>query len=189
MFTFFYEIQNFFYEYSFEIMISLTLIFLISVAIYQRINGNRGTWSRTAPKIIVDSTGSYHQIVQHKKRSGSNESKGEVECRRVLESLFNVPFNKARPDFLNNPVTGGNNLELDCFNEDLRIAVEYDGEQHAKYIPFFHKTKEAFYNQKYRDYMKVQLCRNNGITLIKVPHTVKVDDIEKFLIQKLNHKL
>jgi hypothetical protein len=171
-------------------MICLTILFLISVAIYQKLNGNSGTWSKTPPNIILmDSPqySSFHQV--KKKRSGSNDSKGEVECRRVLESLFHLPFDKARPDFLNNPVTGGNNLELDCFNEQLKLAVEYDGEQHAKFIPFFHKNKETFYNQKYRDYMKIQLCKDNGITLIKVPHTVKTEDIEKYLIQKLNHYL
>ena len=53
------------------------------------------------------------------------------------------------------PVTGGNfNLELDCFNKELRIGLEYNGVQHYKYVPYFHKNKEAFLNQKYRDDMK-----------------------------------
>lgn len=190
MFTFLYNIRDFWNEYSFEIMICLTFVFLISVAIYQKLNGNSGTWSKTPPKIILlDSPDSPSYSLRERKKKRNGSSKGEVECRRVLESLFNLPFDKARPDFLNNPVTGGNNLELDCYNERLKLAVEYDGEQHAKFIPFFHKNKETFYNQKYRDYMKIQMCKDNGITLIKVPHTVKVEDIEKYLIKKLNFTL
>jgi hypothetical protein len=81
-----------------------------------------------------------------------------------------------------------NNLELDCYNEELKIAVEYNGIQHYKYIPFFHKNKEAFQNQKYRDYMKREICEKNGIKLIEVPNTVKIENIESYLREKLKMK-
>jgi len=117
------------------------------------------------------------------------DSKGETECRRVMEEIFNTSFNKSRPDFLNNSVTStetrSNNLELDCFNEDLRIAVEYNGAQHYKYIPYFHRNKEAFLNQKYRDEMKRSLCEKHNILLIEVPYTVSVQNIESYLLEQL----
>ena len=116
------------------------------------------------------------------KRQPPKESKGETECRRVLQYLFKRQFSKARPDFLRNPVTGGNfNLELDCFDSDMRLAVEYNGVQHYKYIPFFHKNKEAFQNQKYRDFMKEQMCKKAGVTLISVPYTVELGQIKGHL--------
>lgn len=110
----------------------------------------------------------------------SGSSKGEVECRRVIERLTGKSFPKERPDFLRNDVTLSN-LELDCFNEDLRIAVEYNGEQHYKYSPYFHTSKESFYNVKYRDDMKRRLCEENGVDLIVVPYTVPFEDIEDFI--------
>jgi hypothetical protein len=107
-----------------------------------------------------------------------------------MQKLFDKPFYKTRPRFLNNPVTfGTNNLELDCYNEELKIAVEYDGAQHYKYIPYFHKTYEAFLNQRYRDYMKEQMCKENNIRLIRVPYTVKIDKIESYLTTKLEEML
>lgn len=112
------------------------------------------------------------------------ESEGEKECRRVLENMFSKPFPKARPDFLNNSVTSSN-LELDCYNEEMKLAVEYQGVQHYKYVPYFHPNKEAFMNQKYRDEMKRALCRQNGITLIEVPYTVPVEEIESYLRSQL----
>ncbi len=119
-------------------------------------------------------------------QQGSKDSKGETECRRVLVQIFKKPFDKARPDFLSNPVTGGShNLELDCFNRQLNLAVEYNGVQHYKYSPYFHRNKESFLNQKYRDDMKRRICNDRGITLIEVPYTVKIDDIEMYLISEL----
>jgi len=114
------------------------------------------------------------------------DSSGEIECRRVLQKHFKRRFDKCRPNFLNNPVTGGHfNMELDCYDHDLKIAVEYNGAQHYKYLPFFHKNKEAFYNQKYRDELKSRMCRDNGIILIEVPYTVKIQDIEMYIINEL----
>ena len=112
------------------------------------------------------------------------ESKGELECRRFLETVFQVPFSKARPDFLRNPITG-NNLEIDCFNPNLRLGVEYNGKQHYAYTSFFHRNKEASINQQYRDELKRRICRDNNIHLIEVPYTLKLDDIGPFLSLKL----
>jgi hypothetical protein len=100
------------------------------------------------------------------------DSQGEIRCRQFLERYFKCAFPKRRPEFMVNPVTGSQfNLELDCFNESLKLAVEYNGAQHYQFIPFFHKNQEAFYNQKYRDELKRMRCREMGITLIEVPHT------------------
>lgn len=119
-------------------------------------------------------------------RNTIKESKGEKECKRVLEKLFNKPFNKVRPDFLKNQVTGNtNNLELDCYNEELKIGLEYNGRQHYEFIPYFHRNKETFYNQKYRDELKRIKCRDNGIILIEVPYNIKIHEIERYIITEL----
>ena len=76
-------------------------------------------------------------------------------------------------------------MEIDCFNEKLRLGCEYNGIQHYKYSTYFHKNNEAFMNQKYRDDMKRRMCKDNGITLIEVPYTIKEKDIEQYLIREL----
>lgn len=165
----------------FDILLYISIGLILIFGLYRIIKKEKGTWSKSY--YYEDKFVNYSD--NNKKRI-PKESKGETECRRVLNKIFNKPFNKSRPNFLNNPVTGGNfNLELDCYNEELGLAVEYDGEAHSKYIPFFHKNKEAFYNQKYRDQLKKMMCKENGITLINVPHTVKNQNIENYLKKEL----
>ena len=62
--------------------------------------------------------------------------KHETRCRIILENLFKSPFISIRPDFLKYPKTG-KNLELDMYNEDLKLALEYDGVHHRKFTEFF----------------------------------------------------
>lgn len=115
------------------------------------------------------------------------QSSGELECRRVLESIFpGYRFPSSRPDFLSNPVTGGRfNLELDCYNEELRLAVEYNGAQHYAYVPHFHSSRAVFQNQMYRDELKRRMCRDHDVTLIEVPFTVETGRIRAFLTARL----
>lgn len=188
------DVYYYFTNYYFEIVIITCIVFLLLYGLYSKLSGSKGTWSshqnHVYPILDEDEENEENTKQRRRRRGGGGESKGEVECRRVMQKLFDKPFYKTRPRFLNNPVTFGmNNLELDCYNEELKIAVEYDGAQHYKYIPYFHKTYEAFLNQRYRDYMKEQMCKENNIRLIRVPYTVKIDKIESYLTTKLEEML
>lgn len=155
------------------------VVVLILLSLYNWWNGNKGTWSKDNTYIPLN-------IPKPVKKSSSGGSKGESICRQFLENYFDKPFPNCRPDFLRNPVTGGkHNLELDCFNKELKLAVEYHGAQHYKFIPFFHKSKEAFYNQKYRDELTKRGCKDHGVVLIEVPYTVAHDKIPSYLRSQL----
>lgn len=110
-------------------------------------------------------------------------STGELECRRVAERLTGLPFPKHRPTFLQNSVTNSN-LELDCYCPQLRVAIEYNGRQHYEYTPYFHASRDAFYNVRYRDEMKARLCKENNVHLIIVPYTVPIGAIEEYIYKK-----
>jgi hypothetical protein len=112
------------------------------------------------------------------------ESKGQRECRRVLESIFNKPFPEVRPTFLLNQVTG-KCLEIDCFNAEMKLGCEYDGQQHYRFVKKWHDNHDAFRNQQYRDVMKYEKCKEHGIRMIRVPYTVAHKDIEGFIRKAL----
>ena len=165
------------------ILVVLSIVFILVYAVFRV--GKEGTYSEYAyePIWIRDRTTTTTR--QQPGSSKRQDSAGEIICREYLQRRFNRRFDKIRPDFLKNNVTGGYNLELDCFNPDLNLAVEYNGVQHYKYTPYFHKNKEAFMNQKYRDEMKRDRCRVNKVKLIEVPYTVPRDKIEYYLDSEL----
>lgn len=73
-------------------------------------------------------------------------------------------------------------MTLDLYCEELKIAIEYNGVQHYKYIPHFHRNDpEQFEAHKRRQKNKLELCAKNGVYVITVPYTVDVEDIEKYL--------
>jgi hypothetical protein len=115
-------------------------------------------------------------------------SKGEDECKKFAEFFFKKPFIKIRPHFLKNPITGAQ-LELDLYNEELKLAIEYNGSQHYIYNEMMHQgSRDKFQNQQYRDYLKKTMCAENDIDLIIVPFTIRQQDISRFLFDEFKKR-
>lgn len=111
-------------------------------------------------------------------------SAGEKECCRVMEKIYGKPFKSIWPKWLKNPETG-RLLELDCYNEELGIAVEYNGEQHYIHPNFTNNSFEDFQKQLRRDDFKRRMCDLNGVYLIPVPYSVPISEIEEHIIKHL----
>jgi len=165
-------LQAFVKKHQFKILVISSVIVILVLYLLKDAD-DKGSWSLT-----------YFYDPQTKKAHYVKESKGEAECRRVLEAMFMRPFPNQRPAFLVNTITG-KPLELDCYNADLGLAVEYNGRQHYNYTPGMHKTHDAFRAQQYRDDMKRRMCEENGIILIEVPYSIGVDSIQNYLTDKL----
>ena len=100
---------------------------------------------------------------------------------KAAEHLFGKPFIKVRPDWLR-PTPESAPLELDGYNEELGIAIEYNGIQHYQYHPFFHNNdSEKFKAQQQRDTWKEKTCKQRGIKFMKVPYKLVFDDICEYL--------
>ena len=123
---------------------------------------------------------------KYKCHKNNKLSKGEQLCKEVIEDVYQLPFYCVRPSFLKNPETG-RNLELDLYNDQLKIAIEYNGIGHYRYPNPFHRTKEEFINQIRRDKFKVDMCDVNDVYLISVPYTAPLnyDAIKEYIIERL----
>ena len=171
-------IINFAKDNCWTILILLAIIFLFVYWLFK--GDSKGTWD---DKYYYDDR---KPMGQHIRAAG--ESKGEAECRYVLESIFQQKFPKRRPKFLFNSKTGSN-MELDMYNKEIGVACEYNGKQHYVYTPYFHRGGEKdFKAQQERDNEKRRVCLKLGIFLLEVPYTVKLQDIRAFIIRKLQQK-
>ena len=114
-------------------------------------------------------------------------SKGEGAALAALHRIFGtqVVFTKVRPTWLRNPESGGRCLELDLFSEELKLGVECDGVQHYVWVNSFHKTRAQFDAQVRRDRLKDALCKVMGVTLVRIPFTVPLNQYETFIRQQL----
>lgn len=112
------------------------------------------------------------------------ESRGERECRVVLERLFCLPFPRKRPNILRNFATG-RNLEFDGYNAQLKLAFEYKGRQHYHYPNRYHRSEAEYDAQQMRNEMKRRLSDAAGVYLISVPYHVALPKIRDFIIEKL----
>lgn len=96
----------------------------------------------------------------------------ENKCRCIIESIYHLPFPSCRPNFLKNPETK-RNLELDMYNEQLKLAFEYQGKQHYQKVTYFQDTID-FKKQVQRDSFKKRRCEELGIKLICIPYTMNI---------------
>ena len=183
--------------WTFIIVLCFLLIIFLWFINTEKNNASSDTSMNNAMNVMFGSNlaTNFHntkQIVNQSVNQTQNEfiyedgaSKGENECRKIMQELTGMKFHKVRLDFMKNPVTGVF-LELDCFNEVLQLAIEYNGAQHDKYNKFMHQgSMDKFRNQQYRDYIKKTLCKENGVYLIVVPHTVKLKELRPYLMNKL----
>lgn len=110
----------------------------------------------------------------------------EEYCRITFEQLFKKKFPKTRPKWLRN--NSGNLMEIDGYNDELKLGFEYQGEQHFN-IHYFNKDR-AIHNFKQRtidDKLKKKLCKQNGVILITISFKDKIVDFNKIIKKQLRN--
>lgn len=70
----------------------------------------------------------------------------------------------------------GERLMLDVYCPKFKIGAEYHGRQHFFYSNLFHKDKFDFLDGQKRDERKIELCKEQGISLIVFRYSDKLTD-------------
>lgn len=111
--------------------------------------------------------------------SKCSQSKSEKYCRKTIEELTQQKFPKRKPKWLLNE--NGNRLELDGYNEELKIAFEYQGEQH--YLDARRHTKipeSKVYKTQKHDQIKRKICKKKDILLLEPNYTMTEKEILRY---------
>lgn len=105
-------------------------------------------------------TGHYaHAKLQHKSAihiTARNLLKQQFPTLQILEE---VPV----------PIRRSENYYLDFYIPMLKTAVEVHGEQHFKFVQFYHNNQLGFIKAQKRDREKLEWCELNNIKHIALP--------------------
>ena len=103
-------------------------------------------------------------------------------CRSYFEQLFNCDFSKAYFPWLKNQEN--NRMELDGYST-INLAFEHNGSQHYRLHKIFMPTEDTLEKRKKDDEVKIQLCKEHGITLITIPelntYDVSAENLKEFI--------
>lgn len=104
--------------------------------------------------------GQMPDISDERKRSSLH-----IRARNLLKSLY--PVDRILEEV---HLPGSGNLYADFWLPLRNKIIEVHGEQHYKFIPFFHGTQLNFLSSKANDNNKKEWCSVNGIMLVELPY-------------------
>ncbi len=114
-------------------------------------------------------------------------SLGERKCKAAMEQLFGRKFVKRR--FSDLKGIGGKSLEIDLYNDELKLGLEHQGAQHFIRKKYF--GEHRYDGVREHDRRKKAYCAKRGITLIeihqvgeKTPDDKLKDTIRQQLLKK-----
>jgi len=111
-----------------------------------------------------------------------SKSKGEKECKRVFDLKSISYISQKTFDSLTG--LGGGLLSYDFYLQKYNLLIEYQGEQHEKYIKGFHKSVKDFERQVEHDRRKKEYVLLNGYNFLEIWYW-DFDNIEEILEEYL----
>lgn len=86
-------------------------------------------------------------------------SRGQTALTEMMKRL--IPNEKIINE---HPI--GERLRLDVYCPKYKLAAEYHGRQHYQFVAQFHPTYDDFIRGQQRDERKLELCKEQGITVV-----------------------
>jgi hypothetical protein len=113
---------------------------------------------------------------------GGGRSKSEAAAVKILEAITGREFPTVNPQWLK--WRGGRPLELDGYNEELALALEFSGPLHTKWYPE-RESYSAYFERVVRDVFKRRACARRGVHLIVLDMTTPRRHWQHYLESRL----
>lgn len=114
----------------------------------------------------LDGKSSYWKLSGNITKNIINKSSLHIKVREILNSLF--PTLQVLEE-VSIPIRKSETLYLDFYLPLKKICIEVHGEQHYKFVQFYHSTFLGFIKAKKRDMDKKEWCELNSIQYIDLP--------------------
>lgn len=117
---------------------------------------------------IIARCGGWENILHELGLTSTRNSQGECLIEKYLiNNNMKYEIHKTFPWLINST---GTKLFVDFYLVDYNVVIEYDGEQHYKFVPYFHKTIENFNKCVERDRIKESILKDNNIKLFRIKY-------------------
>ena len=119
-------------------------------------------------------------------RCSSSRYLGEEACRQFFERAFGTTFPKQKPAWLTG--ASGKRLELDGFNETLKIAFEHHGDHKFRAGTRFARSESDVAALQARMKEKARICARHDVVLVEVRQVgtvVALDELPRLVIRQL----
>jgi hypothetical protein len=117
----------------------------------------------------------------HISHGNTNKSEPHLLARKLindtfptLQSLEEVPINLKK----------GVTLYMDFYLPLKKMCIEVHGEQHYKYVSFYHGNILNFVKAQKRDREKEEWCEINGIKYVALPYNKNIEEWRDLIINE-----
>lgn len=122
-------------------------------------------------------------LLGRKKSCGCLKSYGELLIKTILqENNISYIYQKTFDDCL---LPSGKKAIFDFYLTDYKTIIEYDGIQHFFATGGWNTEEKVALQQKYDD-IKNNYCIKNNITIIRIPYTETILELQDLLPEKSN---
>ena len=111
-----------------------------------------------------------HKIVGN---ISDQKSKLHLMARSLIKEIYplSLVYEEVRV-----PIYKRKYLVFDFFLPQFYIFIEIQGEQHEKYVSYFHKSKEGWAKASTRDKAKAEWAALNNFLLIEFKHNESIEE-------------
>jgi hypothetical protein len=111
----------------------------------------------------------------------SPRTKSEAYAIKLLEKITGEKFPTVNPSWLN---YNGKTLELDGYNSNLKLALEFSGPLHRKWYPGV-ETYEKYLDRVKKDDFKIKKCKEQGVNLIVIDSELPKRHWNDYILSRL----